>query len=258
MMITKVQTVPEARRVSKWKLPVPMLTVLAGLSLAGSLVLAGCQNVSGYTQVSLVRVIDASYNAPAIDVYVEGTLLEANVGQGNISSYGTFAPNNNAAVKVTAISNNKTLTSSNATLLAGKANSVLVTDINAGYQVTVLADQSTAAPSGHSDYRFLNQAPSTGAVDVYFLSGTAATVFATAKPVITALAVGATSGYVSIPSSTLYMIIAPTGTTLSTTNTTIYISQPIALTGGEVRTVLIVDPLLVTQPVQVYTANDVN
>jgi hypothetical protein len=28
--------------------------------------------------------------------------------------------------------------------------------------------------------------------------------------------------------------------------------------GGEVRTVLIVDPLLVTQPVQVYVADDVD
>ena len=104
----------------------------------------------------------------------------------------------------------------------------------------------------------LNQAPSTGAVDVYFLAGTSSTVYATAKPVITALAVGATSGYVTIPSSTLYMVIAPTGTTLSTTVATIYTSAAFPLVGGEVRTVLIVDPLLVTQPVQVYVADDVD
>jgi hypothetical protein len=95
-------------------------------------------------------------------------------------------------------------------------------------------------------------------VDVYFLSGTSATVFATAKPVITALAVGSTSGYVTIPSSTLFMVIAPTGTTLSTTDTTIYTSAAFNLVGGEVRTVLIVDPILVTEPVQVYVANDVD
>ncbi|HEY9126549.1 MAG TPA: hypothetical protein VIM62_05445, partial [Acidobacteriaceae bacterium] len=84
------------------------------------------------------------------------------------------------------------------------------------------------------------------------------TVYATAKPVITNLAVGATSGYVTIPSSTLYMIIAPVGTTLSTTATTIYSSGALALTGGEVRTVLVVDPVLQTQPVQVYIAKDVD
>jgi hypothetical protein len=239
-------------------LTAPMLAAISALSLAGAMMLAGCQSISGFSATSLVRTIDASYNAPAVNVYVEGTLLANNVGQGSITSYGRFAPSRNATIKVTATSSTTTLTSSNASLVANQSQSVLITDINADYQVTVLEDQSTPAPSGHSEFRVLNQAPSTGAVDVYFLSGTSATVYATAKPVITGLAVGATSGYVTIPSSTLYMVIAPAGTTLSATATTIYSSAALPLTGGEVRTVLIVDPVLVTQPVQVYIANDVN
>jgi len=235
--------------------------VLGKLSVAClgiALLLSGCQSVTGFNAVSLVRVIDASYNAPAINVYVEGSLVAANIGQGSITTYGGFGPSNNALVKVTAASNSKALISSNATLLPNKSQSILVTDINAQYQVVVLEDQSTPAPSGHSEFRILNQAPSTGPIDVYFLAGTSATVYATAKPVITALTVGATSGYVTIPSSTLYMVIAPAGTVLSTTLTTIYSSAALPLVGGEVRTVLIVDPQLVTQPVQVYIANDVN
>jgi len=244
---------------ARWKrLTLPMLAVTAIASLGGSLLLAGCQSVSGYTAVSLVRVIDASYNAPALNVYVESNLLASNLGQGSITSYGGFGPTRNAAVKVTATSSTKALVTANATLVANKSQSVLVTDYNALYQVQVLEDQSVPAPSGHSEFRLLNQAPSTGPVDVYFLAGTSATVFATAKPVITGLAVGATSGYVTIPSSTLFMVIAPAGTTLSTTLTTIYSSGALALTGGEVRTVLIVDPILVTQPVQVYIADDVD
>lgn len=235
-----------------------MLAVGATASLAASLLLAGCQNVSGYTPVSLVRIIDASYNAPAINVSVEGTLLAANIGQGSITTYGGFAPSRNAVVKVTATSSLTPLVTSNATLVASKSQSVMITDINAQYQVTVLEDQSTPAPSGHSEFRLLNQAPSTGPVDVYFVAGTSATIYAVAKPVITGLAVGATSGYVMIPSSTLYMVIAPAGTTLSTTGTTIYSSAVLPLIGGEVRTVLIVDPILVSQPVQVYMARDVN
>jgi hypothetical protein len=239
-------------------LTVPMLAGVSLAVLAGSLLLAGCQTISGYSAVSLVRVIDASYNAPAIDVSIEGTELAANLGQGSITTYGGFAPSRNATVKVTTTSNTQTLVSANATLVANKSQSVLVTDFNADYEVTVLEDQSTPAPAGHSEFRLLNQAPSTGPVDVYFLAGTAETVYATAKPVISGLAVGATSGYVTIPSSTLYMVIAPAGETLSTTETTIYSSGALPLVGGEVRTVLIVDPILVTQPVQVYIAKDVN
>jgi len=252
-IVSRSRRAPRSERITA-----PTLAVASLFSLAGSLLLAGCQTISGFSATSLVRVIDASYNAPAINVYVEGTLLASNLGQGSITSYGGFAPSRNAPIKVTATSNTKTLVNSNATLVAGKSQSALITDFNAEFKVTVLEDQSTPAPTGHSEFRVLNQAPSTGPIDVYFLSGTSQTVFATAKPVITALAVGATSGYVTIPSATLFMVIAPAGTTLSTTLTTIYSSGALALTCGEVRTVLIVDPILVTQPVQVYIAKDVN
>ncbi len=240
------------------RITLPGVLLVGVVSLAGALLLAGCENVAGYSSTSLVRLIDASYNAPAVTVTVEGDQLAANVGQGDITLYGAFPPSNNASVKVTNASNNTVLVSSNGTLLGGASQSVLVTDINAEYQVTVLEDQSQPAPSGHSDFRILNQAPSTGAVDVYFLPSTSATSYANAKPVITGLAVGATSAYVAIPSSTLYMIIVATGKTLTATSTTIYVSPALPLVGGEVRTVLVVDPLLVTQPVQVYIANDVD
>jgi hypothetical protein len=251
--------ISKTREISgRGRLTLPMLAVVSVTMLAASLLLAGCQTVTGYSAVSLVRVIDASYNAPAINVFVEGTQLAANLGQGSITSYAGFGPSRDAVVKVTGTSNTKILVTSDATLVANKSQSALVTDFNADFAVTVLEDQSTPAPAGHSNFRVLNQAPSTGAVDVYFLPEISAEIFATAKPVITGLAVGATSGYVAIPSSTLFMVIAPAGITLTITATNIYRSGALPLVGGEVRTVLIVDPVLVTQPVQVYVANDVN
>jgi hypothetical protein len=73
-------------------------------------------------------------------------------------------------------------------------------------------------------------------------------------PIVTNLPVGATAGYVSFTSQTVTMVITPTGT-----QTPRYTSQPLALTGGEVRTVLIVDTQLTSDPpVEVFTANDVN
>jgi hypothetical protein len=161
-------------------------------------------------------------------------------------------------VKVTAATNTTALTSADTSLLAGTSHSALISDLSAKYQVTVLEDQSAPAPSGQSEFRMLNQAPATGPVDVYFLPGTTATVYATAKPAIAGLAVGAVSGYISIPSSTLYMVIAPAGTTLTVTNSAIYTSAALPLAGGEVRTVLILDPQLTTEPVVVYLADDVN
>jgi len=239
-------------------LTLPALAAVAAICLAGSLLLSGCQTVSGSSAVSQLRIIDASYNAPSLNFYVEGTVLAGNLGQGSITMYAPLKPTNDAVVKVTATTNTTALATSNTSLLAGTSQSALISDLSANFQVTVLKDQATPAPSGHSEFRMLNQAPKTGPVDVYFLAGTSNTVFATASPVIIGLAVGATSGYVTIPSSTLYMVIAPTGTTLMDNVTTIYTSAALPLVGGEVRTVLIVDPLLVTEPVQVYVADDVD
>ena len=132
---------------------------------------------------------------------------------------------------------------------------VVVTDNGAAptsYQVTILEDQQLAAASGHSAFRFLNQAPKTGAVDIYMVP--AGTTIANTIPLVTALPVGATAGYVSFTSQSVTMVITPTGVL-----TPKYTSQALALVGGEVRTILIVDTQLTSNPpVEIFVANDVN
>jgi len=89
-------------------------------------------------------------------------------------------------------------------------------------------------------------------VDVYMVPG--GDTLADTIPLVTALPVGATAGYISFTSQTVTMVITPTGVV-----TPKYSSQPLALTGGEVRTVLIVDTQLTSNPpVEVFVANDVN
>lgn len=229
------------------------MTVLASFAVA--LGLSACENVASYTQPSLVRVIDASYIAPAVNVSVEGTLLAGNIGQGTITPYGTLPASSAAAIHITAATGGATLVSTYGTLLAGHQHSVFLTDNGAAptsYEVTILEDQQVAAASGHSAFRFLNQAPKTGAVDVYMVPS--GSTLADSVPLVTALPVGATAGYISFTSQTVTMIITPTGLI-----TPKYTSTALALTGGEVRTVLIVDTQLTSNPpVEVFTANDVN
>jgi hypothetical protein len=228
------------------------LAVVASLALA--LGLSSCVNVAGYTQPSLVRVIDASYIAPAVNVTVEGVTLAANIGQGSITPYGTLPANPAALIDVTAATGGTALVTTNGTLLAGHQHSVFLTDNGAAptsYEVTILEDQQVQAASGHSAFRFLNQAPKTGAVDVYMIP--TGTTLANTIPIVTALPVGATAGYISFSSQTVTMVITPTGVV-----TPKYTSTALALTGGEVRTVLIVDTQLTSNPpVEVFMANDV-
>ncbi len=227
----------------------------ATASLVLALALSACQNVAGYVQPSLVRVIDASYIAPAVNVVVEGVLLAGNIGQGTITSYGTLPATGDALIKVTAATGGAALVSSDGTLLAGHQHSVFITDNGAAptsYTVTVLEDQQMAAASGHSAFRFLNQAPKTGPVDIYMEP--AGTTLANTIPLVVGLPVGATAGYISFSSQTVTMIITPTGVL-----TPKYTSQSLALTGGEVYTVLMWDTQLTSDPpVAVTIASDLS
>jgi hypothetical protein len=236
----------EARRLN-----LPGLAILAVVSLLPALVLSACENVATYTQPSLVRVIDASYIAPAANVVVEGTLLAANIGQGTITPYGTLAANNDALIDITAATGGAALVTTNGTLLAGHQHSIFLTDNGAApnsYTVTILEDQQTAAASGHSAFRFLNQAPKTGPIDVYMIPS--GDTMADTIPIVTALPVGGTAGYLSFTSQTVTMVITPTGVI-----TPKYTSTSMALVGGEVRTVLLVDTQLTSDP-EAFTAND--
>ena len=231
----------------------PALLAPLGAVLVAAVTLSGCENVASYTQPTLVRVIDASYNAPAANVTVENTQIASNIGQGTITPYGTLAASNAALIKVTASTGGATLVSADGTLLAGHQHSILLTDNGAaptGYEVTVLEDQQVQAAGNHSAFRFLNQAPKTGAVDVYMIPS--GVTLANTIPIATDIAVGATTGYISFPSQTVTMVITPTGVTKPK-----YTSTAMTLIGGEVRTVLITDTQLTSDPpVQVSMADD--
>ncbi len=220
------------------------LAMAAAASLLVALALSACENVATYIQPSLVRVIDASYIAPAINVEVEGQILASNIGQGTITPYGTLDANVAAAIDITAATGGATLVDTSGTLLPGHQHSVFLTDNGSapnGYLVTILEDQQTVAAQDHSAFRFLNQAAKTGAVDVYMVP--AGSTFANTIPIVTNLPVGGTAGYISFTSQTVTMVITPTGQI-----TPQFAFTPMTLTGGEVRTVLLIDTQLTSNP----------
>jgi len=222
-------------------------------ALAVAVALSGCENVAGYTEPSLVRVIDASYIAPAANITVENVPVAGNIGQGYISPYGTVPADNSAPIDITAATGGSTIISTTGTLLAGHHHSVLLTDNGAaanGYSVTILEDQQVAAALNHSAFRFLNQAPKTGPLDVYMIP--AGSTLANTIPIVTGLPVGSATGYISFNSQTVTMMITPTGVT-----TPKYTSTAMALIGGEVKTVLLVDTQLTSDPpVEAFIATD--
>lgn len=235
------------------------LALAATVSLLLAFGLSACENVQGYTQPSLVRIIDASYIAGAINVYVENELVAGNIAAPYVAAnYATLPATGSAEVVVTSASAtggtilSNALVTSNVTLLAGQKHSVFLTDNGSSptsYTVTVIQDQQITAPAQHSEFRFINEAPRTGAngVDIYMVP--TGSTLSQANLLLT-VPLGTTQGYTIVPAETLTMIVAPSG------QTTVYSSTALALTGGEVRTVLIADSQLTNQPPLVLVIAD--
>src|SRR5690348_1702920 len=101
----------------------PQLAGIVSLACAAAMGLSSCTSVAGFSATSLVRVIDASYIAPAVNIYVANTLFAGNVGEGYISNYGLTRPSPAAVVKVTQANTNKAPVTASATLNAGAQHS---------------------------------------------------------------------------------------------------------------------------------------
>ena len=240
---------------NSWQFRLPGFALAALLSLVLSCVLTSCQHVVTYTQPAVVRVIDASYTAPAVNVNLDGALFAANIAQGAFTNYGTLTAKSGALISVAPVAGGAILISSNSTLLPGQQHSILISDNEltpATYSISLLDDQRTAAASGHSAFRFINQGLKVGAVDIYMVPS--GVTLANAVPVVANLTAGSVTGYVNFISQGVNMIVTAAGTT-----TVKYTSPAINLAGGEVRTALIMDTQLTTSPpLTVFVGNDVN
>lgn len=233
----------------------------AGAAVLAATGLSGCQSVAGSSPETMVRVIDASYNAPAVDVDVATTPIAENIGSGTITNYA-FLPPENATASVYPTGTKKATAQASGQMLANGDYSVLLEDSGAGYTATLLSDESTAPPSGDIALRFIEESPAAGAVDVYLVPGS--TTVAAAKPLLTNLTVNSVSDYETVPAGTYTVVVLPTGetptastSTTSTTTTQNYASTNLQLTAGAAETVVIMDSkLTATPPVTLVVGTD--
>jgi Domain of unknown function (DUF4397) len=227
---------------------------LAGLGvlLAG---LPGCQTITGVSGSSQVRIIDASPNAPGLDIYQGGLAMAYNLGFGTVTSYVGVSPGVSTITADTA-GTKQVLTTAAATYAVSQQYTVLIGNVAANLQQTVLTDQSLPAPSGEISLRVLDQAAHyAGGVDVYLVpSGAALT---TAAPILTNVVFGSNSGYINVPAGTYSIVLLPTGTVATSTTVPTYSGTATAYAVGDARTIVLLDNLVLTNPgFQVIVAND--
>jgi hypothetical protein len=216
--------------------------------------LSGCQSITGTSAVSQVRIIDASPDAPGLDIYQASNVLAYNLGLGTITSYINFVPGTYGIVADIA-GTRQQLVSAQGSFLNGSQYTVLIGNYLNSLQEIILKDQSTPAPAGQINVRFVDQSTRAGALDLYLVP--TGSTLVQVRPVLTNITFNVNSGYMNIPSGTYTLVAMPAGTVPTATGTTYYTGASITYQGGAARTFVLIDQQLITMPgVQVITGDD--
>ncbi len=150
-----------------------------------------------------VRVIHASPDAPAVDVFVNGNAVLTNVGFFAASPYldlpaGTYR----VQVAPTGAGAGSAVIDANLTLEAGKAYTVAAVGPVASIQPQVIVEDLRAPAAGQARVRVYHFSPDAPAVDVKLASG---------ATLISNLAFPNASDYLEVPAGTYDLQVTPAG-----------------------------------------------
>jgi hypothetical protein len=230
----------------------PAARLLAAVAILGTL--TGCQAIVSSAPEAHVRIINATPDAPRLDLYQDSNALAFNLDFGTVTSYIPLAP---GAYNITANSagTRQVLSAAKTTFVTAGQYTVLIGNASASLQQITLADQSQPAPPGQTALRFINQATRAGTVDIYLVP--AGQKVSAVTPLITGNAFGANTGYVNVPTGTYSLAILPAGTIPASTTIAAYAGPHVTYPAGAARTIILIDSSPVPTPgIKVITAND--
>jgi hypothetical protein len=149
---------------------------LAALALAASFTLVSCgddddnNNPAAPTPQGQVMAVHASPDAPAVDLYVDGSLAGSGLAFPNNTAYlGVTAGTRN--VKVNVAGTMTTVIDANLPVSAGTNYSVFACDEVAQISAIVLTDDLTTPATGKAHVRFVHLSPDAPAVDIGLQGG---------------------------------------------------------------------------------------
>ena len=174
--------------------------VMLGALLALALVPA----VFAQSGTAKVRVVHASPDAPAVDVWVDGNKVLTNVPFFTASDYlDVPAGPHDIKVTPTGDANTAVIDAKGVTVEAGKAYTIAATGKVADIKPTILSDNLAAPAAGKAHVRVIHFSPDAPAVDIKVKGG---------PTLISNLAFPKDSGYAPVDAGSYDLIVTPTGT----------------------------------------------
>jgi Domain of unknown function (DUF4397) len=231
----------------------PSHLVRLAAAFAALATLTGCQAIVSSAPEAQVRVIHATPDAPGLDIYQGPNALAYNLGFGTVTSYIPLTPGA-YSIHADTVGSRQILSTAKATFAPSTQYTILFGNSITSPQQLTLIDQSQPAPSGQTALRFLNQATRSSAIDIYLVP--AGQKLTSVAPLVNGVTYGTNTGYLNVPANTYSLIMMPAGIVPASAST-VYAGPQISYSAGSVRTVVLIDQPLATNPaLQVITAND--
>jgi hypothetical protein len=230
----------------------PAARLIAAIAILGTL--TGCQAIVSSAPEAHVRIINATPDAPRLDLYQDSNALAFNLDFGTVTSYIQLAP---GAYNITAntAGTRQVLSTAKTTFITSGQYTVLIGNTAASLQQLTLADQSQPAPPGQTALRFINQATRASAVDIYLVP--AGQKVNAVTPLVTGIGFGANTGYLNVPIGTYSLAMLPAANVAAGTTIATYTGPQVTYSAGAARTIILIDPPLATSSgIKVITAND--
>jgi LPXTG-motif cell wall-anchored protein len=150
-----------------------------------------------------VRVVHASPDAPAVDVWLDGNKALSNVPFFTASNYLDIpAGSHDIKVTPTGDANTAVIDAKGVVVEAGKAYTIAAVGTIANIQPAVLADNLAAPAPGKAHVRVIHTSPDAPAVDVKVKGG---------STLVSNLAFPKDSGYLPVDAGTYDLVVTPAG-----------------------------------------------
>lgn len=223
---------------------------ILALILIPLVVVVGCdkddKSTTPQIETSKVRLIHASYDAPGVDITVDGVKAVSNLEYGESTGYAEVdAGVRNVKVTPTGATS-PVVIEANLPVEANKEYTVIAVNQLASIEPIVAVDMRTPNPS-KAKIRFVHASPDAPAVDIKVGSGTAAPVFSdiTFKEI---------TNYIEVDAGTYQFVVTPAGSPSE-----VLVLSPVPVQNGIVYTVIALGTLSQVQypfMVRVFIDND--
>ncbi|HEY5639581.1 MAG TPA: DUF4397 domain-containing protein [Dehalococcoidia bacterium] len=188
--------------ISTWRVTGPIIALLAVI-VVGATMLAS--SVSAQTADARLRVLHASPDAPAVDVYLDGAEAISDLAFDDITDY-VSVPAGAHTVEVfpaSADGAGDPVIDASVTLDSGVDYTVAAVGQLANLEPLVIVDDNSAPAAGQANLRFVHASPDAPAVDIYA---------AGAGVVVPAAAFKDASGYLGLDAATYDLEVRAAGT----------------------------------------------